>query len=41
MLITGMITNDGTPIVYLSKQAEDPKDIECEAHPIKTVVLKE
>lgn len=30
-----------TPIVYLSKQADDPKDIECKAHPIKAVVLQE
>lgn len=41
MLITGMITNDGTPIVYLSKQADDPKDIECKAYTIKAVVLQE
>lgn len=41
ILITGMITNEGTPIVYLSKQADDPKDIECKAHTIKAVVLQE
>lgn len=41
ILITGILTNEGTPIVYLSKQADDPKDIECKAHPIKAVVLQE